>query len=610
MTRLSVRSLSFVRRAFSLQSAPYPMHKTRPFARAGFALLLAATVMLPGRAVNAQSVNSALIKLAYRCGNWFRIRNSNTVDVALQYAVYRTAETGMVTLPAVPTGMTYSETWLQTQNAGAVLLTYSGARVAEKPNGGAACATTATMGQWTDTLSWPTVSIASAVLPNGKVISYGREFAAENPPHYVIPPGKSDGVPYLWDPTTGVFTKVDAGVDFFCSGLTFLKDGTLNIYGGNAVNDNVGQRYNYTFNYANNSWTANANMARGRWYPTATTLPNGDVFVISGTDTTEAFDTIPEVFQVASNSMRELTNIHALVVYWAWMFDAPNGQLFYAGDEGFTYFINPNGTGTSCCGFQTASGLYRDYGSAVMYDAGKILITGGGNPGATATETVDLNQSSPAWQLTGSMHFPRRQMNAVLLANGQIMASGGSSGPDFNPATNIVLTPEIWDPVVGTWTEVASYQMPRLYHSETLLLLDARVLSVGGGQPAAVGIPDNFNGEIYSPPYLFNPDGTPITASRPIITSAPTTVGYGANFTVGVQNVAAGTAKVLWIRLGAVTHAINMNQRLNHLTASQSGTTLTVTAPANANLAPPGHYILYVLNSNGVPSVGRVVQIQ
>jgi hypothetical protein len=79
---------------------------------------------------------------------------------------------------------------------------------------------------------------------------------------------------------------------------------------------------------------------------------------------------------------------------------------------------------------------------------------------------------------------------------------------------------------------------------------------------------------------------------------------------VQVQNVAPGTAKVLWIRLGAVTHAINMNQRLNHLTATQSGNTLTVTAPASANLAPPGHYILYVLNANGVPSVGSVIQIQ
>jgi hypothetical protein len=191
------------------------------------------------------------------------------------------------------------------------------------------------------------------------------------------------------------------------------------------------------------------------------------------------------------------------------------------------------------------------------------------------------------------------------------MASGGSAGTDFNPATNIVYTPEIWSPATGVWTEMANYQMPRLYHSETLLLTDGRVLSVGGGQPAATGLADNFNAEIFSPPYLFNPDGSAVTSSRPIITAAPTgAVSYGSNFQLTVQNVAAGTAQVLWIRLGSVTHADNMNQRLNHLPATQSGHTLTVTAPANANLAPPGHYLLFVLNANGIPSVGTIVQIQ
>jgi hypothetical protein len=208
------------------------------------------------------------------------------------------------------------------------------------------------------------------------------------------------------------------------------------------------------------------------------------------------------------------------------------------------------------------------------------------------------------------MHFARRQMNAVILADGRVMASGGSAGAGFNPSTNIVYTPEIWDPGTGQWTEVANYKMPRLYHSETLLLTDGRVLSVGGGQPAASGLTDNYNAEIYSPSYLFNPDGTPTTSSRPIITAAPTAVSYGSNFALTVQNVAAGTASVLWIRLGSVTHAYNMGQRLNHLASSQSGTTLTVSAPSSANLAPPGHYLLFVLNGNKVASLGRIVQIQ
>jgi hypothetical protein len=290
------------------------------------------------------------------------------------------------------------------------------------------------------------------------------------------------------------------------------------------------------------------------------------------------------------------------------MFVAPNGQVFYAGDLSESYYINTSGTGSTGAGFSSC--CTRDYGGIAMYDVGKIIKTGGDNPGFTTAEIIDLTQSSPQWTNTAPMHFPRRQMNLVIMANGQVMASGGSSGPDFNPATNIVYTPEVWDPVVQTWTEMANHLMPRLYHSETLLLLDGRILSIGGGQPAATGLNDNFNGEIFSPTYLWNPDGSPVTASRPIITSAPTQVTYGQGFPVQVQNVAAGTSKVLWIRLGAVTHTFNESQRLNHLTASQTGNTITVTAPASANLAPPGFYILFVLNANGVPSVGSVIQIQ
>src|SRR6185437_4084146 len=115
----------------------------------------------------------------------------------------------------------------------------------------------------------------------------------------------------------------------------------------------------------------------------------------------------------------ELTTITSKVPYWAWLFAAPNGQLFYAGDRGYTYYINPSGTGSFGATFFTALSKTRDYGSPVMYDAGKILIVGGGNTNATA-EVIDLNQASPAWRQTASMHFARRQMNAVLMANGQV----------------------------------------------------------------------------------------------------------------------------------------------------------------------------------------------
>jgi hypothetical protein len=86
-------------------------------------------------------------------------------------------------------------------------------------------------------------------------------------------------------------------------------------------------------------------------------------------------------------------------------------------------------------------------------------------------------------------------------------------------------------------------------------------------------------------------------------------VGYGQSFTVQSAD-AASIAKVTWIRLGSVTHAFNRNQRMNYLPFSVSGSgTLTVTAPANANLAPPGHYMLFIVDGRGVPSVAKIVQI-
>ena len=132
------------------------------------------------------------------------------------------------------------------------------------------------------------------------------------------------------------------------------------------------------------------------------------------------------------------------------------------------------------------------------------------------------------------------------------------------------------------------------------------MLSVGSGQPAATGLTDDFTAEIFSPPYLFNADGTP--ATRPVITNAPGGVKYGQAFTVKTTS-AASIAKVTWIRLSAVTHSFNQSQRMNVLSFTKGTNLLTVTAPANRNLAPQGHYLLFIVDANGVPSVAKIVRI-
>jgi galactose oxidase len=133
-----------------------------------------------------------------------------------------------------------------------------------------------------------------------------------------------------------------------------------------------------------------------------------------------------------------------------------------------------------------------------------------------------------------------------------------------------------------------------------LLLPDGRVLLTGSGEGG--GGFDQKTYEVYSPPYLFK-------GPRPTITAAPSGVAYGEAFQV--QSPEAGSiTKVTFIRLGSVTHAFDESQRLLSLSYTVSGNALTVSAPANGNLAPPGHYLLSLVNGEGVPSVSKIIQIR
>jgi hypothetical protein len=118
--------------------------------------------------------------------------------------------------------------------------------------------------------------------------------------------------------------------------------------------------------------------------------------------------------------------------------------------------------------------------------------------------------------------------------------------------------------------------------------------------------------EIYEPPYLFAKGAIgqdAALAKRPAISDAPERIGYGAQFTVDTPD-AASIAKAVLVRNGAVTHAFDMEQRLVGLSFTASGHTLTLTSPPNGNIAPPGYYMLFILNTGGVPSVAHFVQLQ
>ena len=205
------------------------------------------------------------------------------------------------------------------------------------------------------------------------------------------------------------------------------------------------------------------------------------------------------------------------------------------------------------------------------------------------------------------MQFARRQMNATILADGQVLVTGGTSGPGFNDVTSPVYNAELWNPATESWSIMARESVVRTYHSTALLLPDGRVLSSGSGEGGGVTYENSqFSAQVFSPPYLYNADGS--LAARPIITSVPSKLSYGQSLTVGSPD-AASIAKITLIRLSSVTHAFNQSQLINRLTFSATGTTLSVMGPKNANTAPPGPYMLFLVNAKGVPSKAKMVTV-
>ncbi len=355
------------------------------------------------------------------------------------------------------------------------------------------------------------------------------------------------------------------------------------------------------------AWSATGSMAQGRYYPTTTTLPSGEVLAISGSDQSGAVVTVPEIGN--GNTWRRLTNASLSIPnpYYPAMFVAPNGKVFLAGFVQTTRYLDVTGSGQwTTVGNRIVAD--RRLGSAVMYAPGKILYAGGGDPPTNSAEVIDLNQAAPAWRSVPGMQFARRQMNATLLPDGQVLVTNGTSGPGFNDITRPVYDAELWNPATESWRTLARESIVRTYHSAALLLPDGRVLSSGSGEGGGVSHEQSqFSAQVFSPPYLYNADGS--LAQRPGIASAPSRITYGAPFTVETPD-AGSVARGTLIRLSSVTHTFNQSQLIYPLTFSATGpTTLGAEAPDDANLAPPGPYMLFLVNSQGVPSVASMVSV-
>jgi len=287
----------------------------------------------------------------------------------------------------------------------------------------------------------------------------------------------------------------------------------------------------------------------------------------------------------------------------------PSGQVFYSGPWSPTLAFSPTTQSWSFVAWTIYGDTgERTYGSSVLlpltpannYDP-KVIIMGGDNPATDTTEIIDLGVSSPTWQQGPRMAQKRVEMEATLLPNGKVLVSAGSAIDE--EVSTASLKAELFDPASNSFSPAGSNAFPRLYHNVQLLLPDGTVW-LAGVNPAQGTYEKHM--EIYMPSYLFNADGNP--ASGPQIKSVSTVVTYGKTFSVQTPD-AATISSVVFMKLGSVTHSFDMDQRYVGLSFTKGDGSLTADVPQNSNLLPPGYYMLFLVNSAGVPSVANFVQI-
>jgi len=458
--------------------------------------------------------------------------------------------------------------------------------------------------------TWHTVSTLIPVNPiHAALMSNGRILIVSGSSNY---PPQTSFLVGIWDPATNSFTQgKNQTWDMFCNGMVVLPDGRPFIMGGNLQYDPFfGWQRTAVYDPATAKFTDMEDMAHGRWYPTTTVLGDGRVMAFSGLDEHGATNSRVEIYKVGVGWGPAVSAPWTPPLYPR-MHVLPNGKVFYSGSSTESRLFDPSADSWSGVIATTKFGNSRPYGSSVLFPLApannyrpKVMIFGGANPSTATTEIIDLSVSVPAWVYGPPMSQPRIEMNATLLPNGKVLAMGGSL--DDEDTATASLSADLFDLTASpvTVASAGSNAYPRLYHSVSLLLPDATVW-LAGGNPTRGSYEQHV--EIYKPPYLY--DSTGALATRPTITGlSPAVIGYGTLFQVQSPD-APSIESVVLMKAGAVTHAFDMAQRLVGLNFTKGTGVLNLTGPPNGNIAPPGYYILFLLNTSGVPSVARFVQV-
>ncbi len=474
-----------------------------------------------------------------------------------------------------------------------ILAALCGALLARTPS---RAADPAAVGQWSAPFEIHVIGTHAVLLHTGDVLLFSYPA-----------PGDHGSDVWLWSPAQGSRrVSTVRSRDMFCAGHSVLPDGRAFVTGGTmwGARRFDGAHETDLFDPARFNWTPGPTMEYARWYPTNLTLDDGDVLILSGTDAYGQLVSAVERYSVSSGEITRLpASADKLVDEYPRMHLLPSGKVLLAGQEAETFLLDPAAAQWTSTGSMTFGDRYSGT-SVLLPGLQKVLALGGnqddpeaptlaqGPPTATA-EIIDFSQPQPAWRPTSPMGIARQHANAVLLPDGTVLVVGGGQKGLYGRAVHQA---ELFDPSTETWRPLASQAGSRQYHSTALLLPDGRVLSAGQDQGRW-----KTTGEVYSPPYLFR-------GARPRIAAAPSAIGYGGSFVVGTPD-AATVAKVVLLRAGSVTHSVNFEQRSVALDFSVGTDELAVQGPAGGTIAPPGWYMLFLVDGNGVPSMAAWVRI-
>ncbi len=481
----------------------------------------------------------------------------------------------------------------------------------------------------------------------------GRELDRDGGSHQWRGHDVNSGIDFdIWDPKKGVgedshiLFKQPVVMDAFCSIVRVLDNNRVFILGGNKnLDTNLpdSQKQTMIYDIENKKFSLSKDLNFKRWYASVVISGDEKMFIFGGEDianknnvstTPEMIDlkNIDQGWQILEQSdsndlfgVKDATeysypraflasdgNIVGISYNKIWVMDLNNNYrvlktgeipLVKGGISNILEHSNPNikDDKKDHLKILTMGSPVGTTNSVVMIERDKILVFGGLQNGAQYSPSnkvllIDFSDSfKPQIKELKSMNSARANGNATILPDGNIFINGGHS---YNDLEFSVFTPEIYNPNTQTTKDMSDSYFRRNYHASSLLLPDGRILTAGG---------DVWNAEIFYPPYLFTKDinNKTVLAERPKIMSLDKNIKRGEKINI---NISGEVSKVSLISTGSSTHAQGSESKFRNVDFTKtSNNQIEIKLDNNSNNIQNGTYLLFVLDSKGTPSEGKIV---